>query len=116
DERKSTAIPNQDPDALDTWLGRLEGPADPSAGERVFFHSKGPGCFRCHQVDGRGGRAGPELSTLASVTDRRRLVESIVAPSREIAPQLVAFSVARTDGTTFTGSHLDPAPDGRLII
>lgn len=38
---------------LDAWLGLLEGPADPSAGERVFFHSKGPGCFRCHQVNGR---------------------------------------------------------------
>ena len=76
---------------LDAWLARLEGPADPAAGERVFFHSKGPGCFRCHQVDGRGGRAGPDLSTLAGGIDRRRLVESILAPSKEIAPQFVAW-------------------------
>ena len=51
---------------VDAWLGLLDGPADPSAGERVFFHPKGPGCYRCHQVNGRGGRAGPDLSILAA--------------------------------------------------
>ena len=100
----------------DEWLARLEGPADPSAGERVFFHSKGPGCYRCHEVDGRGGHAGPDLTTLASTTDRRRLVESIVAPSREIAPQFVSWSVARTDGTVFTGILLEQSPDGSLVF
>ena len=91
---------------------RLDGPADPAAGERVFFHSKGPGCYRCHQVNGRGGRAGPDLSTLAAGMDRRRLVESILTPSKEIAPQFVAWSVARTDGTVFTGILLEQSPEG----
>ena len=94
----------------------LEGPADPSAGERVFFHSKGPGCYRCHQVDGRGGRAGPDLSTLAAGMDRRRLVESILTPSKEIAPQFVTWSVARTDGTVFTGILLEQSPEGSLVF
>jgi putative membrane-bound dehydrogenase-like protein len=102
--------------SIDDWLARLEGPADPAAGERVFFHSKGPGCYRCHQVDGRGGQAGPDLTTLASTTDRRRLVESIVAPSREIAPQFVSWSVARTDGTVFTGILLEQTPEGALVF
>jgi len=101
---------------IDAWLARLEGPADPAAGERVFFHSKGPGCFRCHQIEGRGGRAGPDLSTLAVGVDRRRLVESILAPSKEIAPQFVTWSVARTDGTIFTGILLEQSPDGTLVF
>ena len=101
---------------LDAWLGLLEGPADPSAGERVFFHPKGPGCYRCHQVNGRGGRAGPDLSTLAAGMDRRRLVESILTPSKEIAPQFVAWSVARTDGTVFTGILLEQTPEGSLVF
>jgi len=101
---------------LDDWLGRLEGPADAVAGERVFFHPKGPGCYRCHQVDGRGGRAGPDLSTLAAGMDRRRLVESILSPSREIAPQFVAWRVARTDGTVFTGILLEQTPEGALVF
>ena len=97
---------------LDAWLKKLEGAADPAAGERVFFHPKGPGCYRCHQVDGRGGRVGPDLSRLAKGMDRRRLVQSILQPSLEIAPQFVPWSVARTDGTVFTGVLVGETPEG----
>jgi putative heme-binding domain-containing protein len=113
--RRPTA-PDPRAPSVDEWLARLDGSGDALAGERVFFHVRGPGCYRCHQVDGRGGRAGPELSTLAGSTDRRRLVESIVAPNKEIAPQFVAWSVARTDGTIFTGILLDQSPDGMLVF
>ena len=99
---------------LEAWLTRLEGPADAEAGERVFFHSKGPGCYRCHQVDGCGGRAGPDLSRLAKGMDRRRLVQSILQPSLEIAPQFVAWSVAKTDGTVFAGVLVGESPEGKL--
>ena len=46
--------------------------------------------------------------------DRRRLVQSILQPSLEIAPQFVAWSVARTDGTVFTGVLVGETVDGRL--
>jgi putative membrane-bound dehydrogenase-like protein len=101
---------------IDIWLAQLSGPADPAAGERVFFHTKGPGCYRCHQFQGRGSRAGPDLTTLAAGIDRRRLVESIVAPSKEIAPQFVAYAVARNDGTVFNGILLEQSPEGELIF
>ena len=97
------------------WL-ELNGPADAAAGERVFFHTKGPGCYRCHQVQGRGSRAGPDLTTLATGVDRRRLIESIVSPSKEIAPQFVAYAVARNDGTVFSGILLEQSPEGELIF
>ena len=98
---------------LDAWLKKLEGDADAAAGERVFFHPRGPGCYRCHQVDGRGGRVGPDLTRLAKGMDRRRLVQSILQPSLEIAPQFVAWSVARTDGTVFTGVLVGETPEGK---
>ncbi len=43
-------------------------------------------------------------------------MESILNPSKEIAPQFVAWSVARTDGTVFTGILLDQSPEGALIF
>ncbi len=101
---------------VSAWLARLNGPADAAAGERVFFHAKGPGCYRCHQYDGRGSRAGPDLTNLAAGVDRRRLVESIVSPSKEIAPQFVAYTVARTDGTIFNGILLEQSPEGELVF
>ena len=48
--------------------------------------------------------------------DRRRLVQSILQPSLEVAPQFVAWSVARTDGTVFTGVLVSESPDGTLTF
>ncbi len=96
-------------DALDNATDRA---ADPLAGERIFFHPKGPGCYRCHQIDGRGGRAGPDLSTTPAALTRDRLIESIVNPSKEVAPQFVTWQVARKDGTTFLGTLLDESANG----
>ena len=101
---------------IDAWLAQLSGRADPAAGERVFFHARGPGCYRCHQVEGRGSRAGPDLTTLSAGVDRRRLLESIVAPSKEIAPQFVPYTVARNDGTVFGGLLLEQSPEGELVF
>ncbi len=100
---------------LDTWLARLEGPADASEGERIFFHPKGPACYRCHEIDGRGGRIGPELSTTGRSLDRRRLVASILQPSQEIAPAFVPWSIARADGTVVSGLLLGETIDGKQI-
>jgi putative membrane-bound dehydrogenase-like protein len=118
-ENSASPAPGPDPSLppssdLEAWLAKLEGPADPEAGGRVFFHPLGPGCCKCHQVDGRGGRTGPDLSVLSTGMDRKRLIQSILQPSREIAPQFVPYSVARTDGTVFTGVLVNESPDGTL--
>ncbi len=112
-QSKGARAPGSDIDAL---AAQLSGPADSAAGERVFFHARGPGCYRCHQVQGRGSRAGPDLTALPAGTSQRRLIESIVTPNKEIAPQFVAYAVARNDGTVFTGILLAQSPEGELIF
>ena len=94
------------PSELDRWLTLLEGPADAAAGERVFFHSKSASCSRCHQVGGRGAQVGPDLTVPGRTLERRRLVESILSPSKEIAPQFVVWSLLLTDGRSLTGMLL----------
>jgi putative heme-binding domain-containing protein len=98
---------------LDGWVKRLEGPGNADEGERIFFHPKGPGCYRCHEIDGRGGRIGPELSATGRSLDRRRLIESIIAPSKEVAPAFVPWLISRTDGTTVTGLLIGETIDGK---
>ncbi|MFO0953897.1 MAG: HEAT repeat domain-containing protein [Isosphaeraceae bacterium] len=92
---------------LSSWLERLKGPADPAAGSRVFFHPKGPGCYRCHQVDGHGGNVGPDLTATGPTQTLERLIESVVNPSKEVAPQFAAHAVALKDGTTVTGNLVE---------
>jgi putative heme-binding domain-containing protein len=41
-----------------------------------------------------------------------RLVESILRPSKEIAPQFTPWTVARTDGTVFSGILIEQSPEG----
>jgi putative heme-binding domain-containing protein len=55
---------------------------DPKRGEVLFFGTTG--CSSCHIVNGRGGRLGPELSTVGSSRSRAYLVESIREPSRQL--------------------------------
>lgn len=85
------------------WLKLLAGEADAEAGRRIFFHGQSAACSRCHQMNGRGGRIGPDLSTAGRALDRSRLVESILRPSKEIAPQFVPWLIVTTDGRSITG-------------
>jgi len=102
------------PDAgkVAAWKKMAEGSGDAAAGERIFFHSRAAGCYRCHQVDGRGGRIGPELSTTARQLDRAKLIEAIVDPSKEIAPRFVPWSIVTTEGKALTGLLVGEAVTG----
>ena len=86
----------------DAWLKRLDGPADAEAGRRVFEHSKLAGCYKCHQVDGRGANIGPDLSLIGR-TERKWIVESILQPSATVAPHYQAWTVRTTDDRVRTG-------------
>ena len=106
------------PSDLAGWLRVLaNGEAgDPEAGERLFFSPKGPGCYRCHEFEGRGGDVGPELSSFGRTATKERLIESIAAPAREIAPQFVPMVVARTDGTIVQGLPAGLSAEGHKMF
>lgn len=100
---------------LDAWMALLEGPADAEAGERIFYHARLANCARCHRFNGRGSDIGPDLSLTAKKLDRRRLIESIVHPAKEIAPQYTMWLVETTKGTVITGILLEENEYGEQI-
>jgi cytochrome c oxidase cbb3-type subunit III len=87
-----TAMPPNNLKADEIWqivayLRTLQQPVaaavgDRSLGEALFFGTAR--CSSCHIVDGRGGRLGPELSTVGSARSRAYLVESIRQPERQL--------------------------------
>ena len=104
---------------IDAWLTRLAEEGSPEVGERIFFHLRGAGCWKCHQIEGRGRAIGPELSSIGSARDRRRLLESLVDPSREIAPQFVPWTIETSDGLVRTGvlvSETIPVPGQQSAV
>ena len=76
-------------------------PGDAAAGER-FFQGAGQ-CSSCHTVAGRGGRVGPDLSSLGREQPLRDIRESLRDPGLRIAPGFEAVSVRTTDGRTIRG-------------
>jgi hypothetical protein len=98
------------------WRQALEGAGGASAGERVFFHPQGPRCFACHRVDGRGGTIGPDLSVVGRSTSREKLIESILAPSKEIAPQYLSWRIATRDGKIHTGVVVEEGPNSTITL
>ncbi len=94
-------------DQLAKWMQILSGPADAQAGQRLFFHPKGPGCFRCHQIDGRGQQVGPGLIRMQGriALNRERLVEAIINPSKDIDPGFLPITIVTTNGQTASGIY-----------
>jgi putative membrane-bound dehydrogenase-like protein len=87
----------------EAWRPLLDEEGNAAAGERVFFHSRGPRCYACHRIDGRGGAIGPDLSFIGRSLNRQKLIDSILTPSKEIAPQFTSWLIATRDGKARTG-------------
>lgn len=108
-DRESLTEGRPDPDAVDAWVTRLEridSPADLAAGDRLFHHSPLAMCASCHRHSGRGNVVGPDLSRIGRGSARRHLVESLLQPNRQVAPEYRARMLVLRDGQTFAGIHL----------
>ena len=106
---------------LEAWKARLAavaGPADPAAGERIFFRSRVGMCSSCHRHGGRGNVVGPDLTALADHGqggDPDRLLTSILQPSRDVDPQYFPWSLVTVDGRVFTGIPLRNGGGGKEV-
>jgi putative heme-binding domain-containing protein len=74
---------------------------DPARGEQVFFGEQSK-CATCHQVRGKGGIIGPDLTSLAG-RDRAWVYQNIIEPSASIHPNYVSHTVALKDGRIAMG-------------
>lgn len=102
------------PEDQAAWLALADGEGNAQAGERIFYHLRVGGCFRCHEFEGRGYQIGPDLTNIGRTMTRERLVQSITDPSREIAPMFTNWSILTTGGEVKTGIHVGDEVDGRI--
>ncbi len=70
-------------------------------GEALFFSEQGR-CSQCHAFGGRGGTVGPDLTSVGR-KGKEQIYRSIAAPSAEIAPEYVPYTVAIRDGRVLAG-------------
>jgi putative heme-binding domain-containing protein len=83
----------------------------------TLFHGTA-GCAMCHMVNGKGGRLGPELSSIGEARSVDSLVESVRNPNRRLAWGLIestkefpqeylSVNVETADGQKFSGVVLN---------
>ena len=101
-DQVALARPPARPASDEEWRKALADKGDIAAGRRVFF-STSAGCGKCHRIEDFGGQIGPDLSTIARGADREKLIQSILHPSRDIAPQFVTHTIETKDGREFSG-------------
>lgn len=88
------------------WLERLDalpGEASVETGRRLFFQGRIAICATCHRHGGRGTIVGPDLSFVGQQGDREAILQSLLEPNGEVAPQYYPTQVTLKDGTVFTG-------------
>ena len=60
-------------------------------------------CMSCHQMNGVGGNAGPDLSSVGKTYSIADLLRAIIEPSHAITDQYAVSIVHKSDGTTVSG-------------
>jgi putative heme-binding domain-containing protein len=60
-------------------------------------------CLACHFVNGTGRDFGPDLSKVGSRLTKEQLLESLLHPSKQIAPGYAAYTAEMTDGSVQMG-------------
>ncbi|MDG2254993.1 MAG: HEAT repeat domain-containing protein [Opitutaceae bacterium] len=86
-------------------LDKLPGKANLVTGQRLFFHPRLARCSSCHQMEGRGRRVGPDLTTIhrQAGVDATWLLTHILKPNETIAPQYLPWQVTTKDGSAKLG-------------
>jgi putative heme-binding domain-containing protein len=79
---------------------------DPEAGRKLFDDVEKTLCLKCHRMGDRGERIGPELLGIGGRFSRITIIESILEPSRSIAPSFDSVVVALKDGRVLNGIRM----------
>ena len=86
-----------------TWTPGIDWSAPAEIRTRAGASSFASTCVNCHAHSGRGASTGPDLTTLSGQMSRKRLLESILQPSKEVGPLYVPYRVLTVDGHVLTG-------------
>lgn len=99
-----------DPDgtvATEASILPLLSEANPERGRDLFYSVQGANCASCHQVGGIGNNHAPDLTGIASRTDAKTLIDSIINPSADIVEGFSAQAIATKTGNAYSGIILE---------
>jgi putative heme-binding domain-containing protein len=81
----------------------LSRPGNTDRGRSILLDAAKSQCLKCHRFQEQGARIGPDLSSIGSRFPRAYLIDSVLEPSRTIAPSYETLVVALNDGRVVSG-------------
>jgi putative heme-binding domain-containing protein len=95
-------IPETSGEEVTPWLPPID--VDIKEGELVFFdESRGVTCSKCHVLNGKGSKVGPDLTGIGAVQTPQYLIESVLKPSEIIVKGFETMYLMTTDGMAYNG-------------
>jgi len=95
-------IPEASKEKVIAWVSPIE--VDPSVGEKIFFDDTlDVACSKCHMVNGKGAKVGPDLTGIGAVQTPQYLMESILKPSEIIVKGFETMYLTTNDGMAYNG-------------
>lgn len=86
-----------------TKLALDGGGSSSERGREVFLNADKSQCVKCHRIGEQGARIGPDLAGVGSRFSRMHLIESLLEPSRTVAPSYETVVVVLANGQVLSG-------------
>ena len=84
------------------WVPPIE--VDPKEGELIFFDdTRDVTCSKCHLLNGKGSKVGPDLTGIGAVQTPQYLIESVLKPSAVIVKGFETMYLITNDGMAYNG-------------
>ncbi|MBI3838416.1 MAG: HEAT repeat domain-containing protein [Planctomycetia bacterium] len=88
---------------------------DANRGRIIFNKSSAAQCNACHAVQGFGGTLGPDLTNIGKKYERNTLLETILDPSKAIAPEFIPYLLETKSGQVYAGFLVERTGD-RVVL
>ncbi len=95
-------VPDFSPELVHTLVAEAQTRGDATRGRRVY-ERPAMSCASCHQIEGVGGKIGPDLSATGTSIPPARLVEEIIWPARQVKDGFSLLQVTLEDGSLMMG-------------
>ena len=95
-------IPEASKTKVVPWVPPIE--VDPKEGELIFFDdTRDVTCSKCHVINGKGSKVGPDLTGIGAVQTPQYLIESVLKPSSVIVKGFETMYLMTNDGMAYNG-------------
>ncbi|MGL6097367.1 MAG: hypothetical protein ACRC7O_16400, partial [Fimbriiglobus sp.] len=99
-----------DPAAAERVRNLVFTKGDPKKGKALYLNTAVLACATCHRMEGVGGAIGPDLTRVWDTHTVEKILEAIVAPSKEIKEGYLSYKATTADGRVFTGLRITDTP------